>query len=58
MAHLITLEIGEGKTKDCSECPVGDIDLDEWIVCGRPNIFPDCNDVDYSRMAIKASDVV
>jgi hypothetical protein len=58
MAHLITIEVGEGKTRNCDECPFSNIDSEEWSICGRPNIFPDCNEVDYARMAIKASDVV
>jgi hypothetical protein len=58
MAHLITIEVGEGKTRNCDECPFSNIDSEEWSICGRPNIFPDCNEVDYTRMAIKASDVV
>ena len=58
MAHLIIVEIGEGKTRNCGECPFGKSESEEWIVCGRPDTFPDCEDVDYTRMAIKASDVV
>ena len=58
MAHLITVEIEEGKTRNCGECPFGKADSEEWIVCGLPNTFPDCDKVDYTRMAVKASNVV
>jgi hypothetical protein len=58
MAYLITIEVGEGKTIDCGDCPFGNVDSEEWIVCGRPKIFPDCNEVDYTKMEIKDSDVV
>lgn len=58
MAHLITIEVGEGKTRNCDECPFSNVDSEDWTLCGLPEIFPDCEDVDYTRMAIKASDVV
>ena len=58
MAHLITIEVGEGKTLDCDECPFSNVDSEEWTLCGLPEIFPDCNEVDYTKMEIKDSDVV
>lgn len=57
MAHLITIEVGEGKTLDCDECPFCKVDS-EGTLCALPEIFPDCNEVDYTKMEIKDSDVV
>lgn len=58
MAHILTLEIGEGKTKDCDKCPFSDIRFGEWNVCKLPNNFPDCEEVDYTKIEVKDSDVV
>ena len=58
MAHILTLEIGEGTTKDCGECPFSNIDSDEWTLCGLPDFFPNCNEVDYTKMEVKDSDIV
>ena len=57
MAHILTLEIGEGKTK-CNECPFSDFKFNEWNLCKLPNNFPDCEEVDYTKMKVKDSDVV
>lgn len=58
MAHLITVELGEGKTRNCGECPFGKVDSEDLIICGLPTTFPDCDNVDYTTMTVKASGVV
>ena len=56
MAHLITIEVGEGKTRNCDECPFSNIDSEEWTLCGLPESFPDCDDVDYQRLTVRKID--
>lgn len=52
MAHLITLEIGEGYTHDCTVCPFSKSDSEDIITCGLPENFPDCENVNYAEMQV------
>lgn len=56
MAHLITIEVGEGDTHDCTVCPFQVENGDDWSKCGLPENFPDCDDVDYQRLAVRKID--
>ena len=52
MAHLITIEVGEGTTHDCTVCPFQVEDGDDWSKCGLPESFPDCDEVNYAEMQV------
>lgn len=51
MAHIITIEVEKGFTNDCSVCPFCNLDTGENI-CGLPDSFPDCDDVNYAEMQV------
>lgn len=53
MAHIITIEIGKGFTDTCEVCPFSiDSESDEGFFCGKPEQFPDCDDVNYAEMQV------
>ena len=51
MAHVITVEVEKGFTEDCSVCPLCNATSGENI-CGLPDSFPDCEDVNYAEMQV------
>ena len=51
MAHIITIEVEEGYTEDCSVCPFCNATSGENL-CGLPDSFPDCEEVDYEGMQV------
>lgn len=51
MAHVITIEVENGFTDDCSVCPFCN-DVTGNDVCGKPDNFPDCDDVNYAEMQV------
>lgn len=51
MAHIITIEVEEGYTEDCSVCPFCN-DTSGNYLCGLPDIFPDCDEVNYEEMQV------
>ena len=57
MAHVITIEVEEGDTHDCSVCPFN-IDVESNLgytgisFCGKPEQLPDCDDVNYAEMQV------
>lgn len=56
MAHLITVKVEEGKTKNCVNCPFdGGFDFDGNSTCSLPTNFPDCDTVNYTTMETEVS---
>ena len=51
MAHVITIEVEEGYTEDCSVCPFCN-DTSGNYLCGKPEQFLDCDDVNYAEMQV------
>ena len=51
MAHIITIEVEKGFTDDCSVCPFCN-DVTGSDVFGKPDSFPDCEEVDYEGMLV------
>lgn len=51
MAHIITIEVEEGVTKDCDICPFCN-NITGYDVCGKPGSFPSCDDVNYTEMQV------
>ena len=51
MAHVITIEVEKGFTEDCLVCPFCK-NLTGYDVCGKPDDFPNCGDVNYAEMQV------
>ena len=52
MAHII-LDVKEGNTECCSECPFWAGNYEEYgSNCGLPNDFPNCDDFNYGTLQV------
>ena len=52
MAHII-LNIKEGNTECCSECPFWLMNYEECgSTCGLPTNFPNCDDFNYKTLQV------
>ena len=51
MAYIITIEVEKGFTEDCNVCPFCNATSGENL-CGLPDSFPDCDEVDYKEMQV------